>query len=55
MGEVVMPAGGGPPAAPPKITPLVDPKFSNPATSGLRLEVPKSSKPVEFNIEVTKP
>ena len=54
-GEVVMPPGGGPPVAPPSVTPLIDSKFSNPVTSGLRLEVPKSSKPVEYNIEVTKP
>ena len=30
-------------------------KFQNGATSGLKLEVPKSKKPIEYNIEVTKP
>jgi len=43
------------PGGPPEITPLVNSKFSNDATSGLQLVVPKSSQPMEFNIEVTKP
>jgi len=53
--EVVVVRPGAIPSAPPKITPLVHDKFSNAATSGLKLEVPKSSKPMEYNIEVTKP
>ena len=43
------------PSAPPAIIPLVNQKFANAATSGLKLEVPKSAKPIEYNIEVTKP
>lgn len=43
------------PSAPPEIIPLINHKFANNATSDLKLEVPKSSKPIEFNIEVTKP
>ena len=39
----------------PKIFPLVHHKFANAATSDLKLEVPKSNKPIEYNIEVTKP
>ena len=33
----------------------INAKFQNGATSGLKLEVPKSAKPIEFDIEVTKP
>ena len=53
--EVPLPRPGMIPAAPPEIISLIDPKFASGTTSGLQLEVPKSSKPVEFNIEVTKP
>jgi len=49
----ISPGGMFPPSIPPKE--LVASRFSNPSLSELRLEVPKSSKPVEFNIEVTKP
>lgn len=53
--ENVVVRPGAIPSAPPKITPLVHSKFSNGATSGLKLEVPKKATPIEFNIEVTKP
>ena len=39
---------------PPEPTRLVASKYSAAETSGLVLEVPRSSKPIEFNIEVTK-
>ena len=53
--EVIVVRPGQIPGAPPRITPLVDSKFSNDATSGLQLVVPKSAQPMEYNIEVTKP
>ena len=42
---------------PPSVPPIehVHPKFSNPSMSEIRLVVPKSSKPVKFDIEVQKP
>lgn len=53
--ETVVVRPGAIPSAPPRITPLVNSKYANGATSGLKLEVPKSAKPIEYNIEVTKP
>ena len=49
----VVKPGATPPL--PKITPLIHHKFSSGTTSELKLEVPKSANPMEFNIEVTKP
>jgi hypothetical protein len=45
----------GAPVKMPKIITHVDPKFERSETSELVLELPKSAKPVEFNVEVTKP
>ena len=53
--KIVMKPGMAPPTSLPKTIVYVHPKFANPATSELKLEVPKSSKPVEYNIEVVKP
>ena len=50
------PAAGGVPAVfMPRMIDHVDHKFTNAATSGLELVVPRSSAPIEFNIEVTRP
>jgi len=48
-------ATGGVAAIRPRSIQHVDPKFNDDRISGLELVIPKSSKPVEYNIEVTKP
>jgi len=53
--EVVEVKPGMAVSAPPRLIERVNPKFSQPATSDLKLVVPKSKNPIEYNIEVTKP
>ena len=55
IAEPVVVTNPGMPLPLPKTTVYVAPKFADEATSGLTLEVPKSSKPIEYNIEVTRP